>query len=247
VAARTTPTTDAIAWRHAQDALACDALEPWAHGTVLRTPSSPDYWDVNAVRVEAAGLSPEALEAAGDALLAGLRHRKLDIEDEQTGAAAQPYFAAKGWMAERLAMMRRERRGVTHADVVEVSLAETRALRVEWFTAHADEIPEQEAFAKLQEPIAARRGMRAFVVAGKGFAWLAAADDGAEIDSLFVTPRARGEGVGARLVETALAAGGREVAWIVADDEGRARPLYERLGFVTVWRPYNFVQRPKGG
>jgi ribosomal protein S18 acetylase RimI-like enzyme len=46
------------------------------------------------------------------------------------------------------------------------------------------------------------------------------------------------------LIETALAAGGRDVAWIVADDEGRARELYERLGFETVWRPHSFVRRP---
>ena len=30
----------------------------------------------------------------------------------------------------------------------------------------------------------------------------------------------------------------------VADDEGRARSLYERLGFATVWRMYCFVQVP---
>ncbi len=244
VAARTTATTEAIAWRHAQDALACDALEPWAHGTVLRTPSSPQYWDVNAVRVEHAGVSAAEMETAADELLAGLRHRKLDVEDEATGAAAQPHFGANGWMAERHAMMRREGPGTAHADIEEVPLADTRALRVEWFTEHADEIPEQEAFAKLQEPVAARRGMRAFVAPDKGFAWLAMGSDAVEIDSLYVRPGARGQGVGARLVETALAAGGRDVAWIVADDEGRARALYERLGFATVWRPHSFVRPP---
>ncbi len=45
-------------------------------------------------------------------------------------------------------------------------------------------------------------------------------------------------------MEAALAAGGREVAWVVADDEGRARALYERLGFETVWRLYAFVRQP---
>ena len=65
-----------------------------------------------------------------------------------------------------------------------------------------------------------------------------------EIDALYMTPSARGQGVGTRLLETALAAGGRDVAWIVAADEGGARELYERLGFVTVWRPHSFVRRP---
>ena len=53
-----------------------------------------------------------------------------------------------------------------------------------------------------------------------------------------MTPEARGAGIGGRLVEAALAAGGRETAWVVADDEGLARPLYERLGFETVWRQH---------
>jgi ribosomal protein S18 acetylase RimI-like enzyme len=199
------------------------------------------------VRVEDAGLSAADLEAVADELLAGLRHRKLDVEDFETGAAAQPYFGAKGWMADRHAMMRREGGGVAHADVEEVPLAATRALRIAWYTEHSDEIPEQEAFATAQEPIAARRGMRAFVVEDQGFAWLAMGDDAVEIDSLYVRAAARGRGIGARLVEAALAAGGRDVAWIVADDEGRARLLYERLGFVTVWRPHSFVRPPKGG
>ena len=86
--------------------------------------------------------------------------------------------------------------------------------------------------------------MRAFAIPDVGFTLLAVGDEAAEIDALYVTPSARGHGIGARLIETALAAGGRDVAWIVADDEGRARELYERLGFETVWRPHSFVRRP---
>ena len=140
MAARTTTTrTEAVAWRHAQDALACDALEPWEHGSVLRTPSAPDYWDVNAVRVESAGLSAAELEAAADALLADCRHRKLEVEDEATGEAARPYFAAKGWTADRHAMMRRESAGArAHADVEEVPLAATRELDIEWVSEYDD-------------------------------------------------------------------------------------------------------------
>jgi ribosomal protein S18 acetylase RimI-like enzyme len=243
VAAKRTARTDAIAWRHAQDALACDASEPWAHGTVLRTPSAPDYWDVNMVRVEHAGLTAPELEAASDRLLAGSRHRKLEVEDEATGAAAQPYFAAKGWIADRNAMMRREGPGAVHADIVEVPLAATRDLDIEWVSEY-DDVESVKRFAAQREPILARRGMRAFAIPDVGFTLLAVGDEAAEIDALYVTPSARGHGIGARLIETALAAGGRDVAWIVADDEGRARELYERLGFETVWRPHSFVRRP---
>jgi hypothetical protein len=41
----------ARAWHHARHAV-CDVIEPWAHGTVVRATRYPDYYDLNAVRVE---------------------------------------------------------------------------------------------------------------------------------------------------------------------------------------------------
>ena len=140
-------------------------------------------------------------------------------------------------------MMRREGRGRAHADVEEVPLAATRALDIEWVSEY-DDVDSVRRFAAQREPILERRGMRAFAIPDVGFTLVAVGDDAVEIDALYVTPAARGQGVGTRLLETALAGGGRDVAWIVADDEGRARALYERLGFETVWRPHSFVRRP---
>ncbi len=44
--------------------------------------------------------------AAAERHLADATHRKLDVEDEATGAAARPFFAALGWLNERHTMMR---------------------------------------------------------------------------------------------------------------------------------------------
>jgi hypothetical protein len=109
------------------------------------------------VRVEHAGLTAPELEAASDRLLAGSRHRKLEVEDEATGAAAQPYFAAKGWIADRNAMMRREGPGAVHADIVEVPLAATRDLDIEWVSEY-DDVESVKRFAAQREPILARPG-----------------------------------------------------------------------------------------
>ncbi len=215
-------------------------MTAWAHGSVLRTPSVPDFWDANSVRVEAAGISAETMHAAGEEYLADCRHRKIDVDDVSTGDAVRPFFAAAGWSDERHAMLRRTGPpGTVAHDVQEVPLKATRALRTEWYGEHAS-----AAFMAAQEPIWARRGMRAFMVGGDGFVTLASGPGAVEVDGLYVTPEARGSSVGASLVAAALIAGGEDTAWVVADDEGLARPLYERLGFVTAWRYYDFVRTP---
>jgi ribosomal protein S18 acetylase RimI-like enzyme len=220
---------------------------------VLRTPSAPGYWDANFVRVEgdASTLDGPALVRAADVLLHASRHRKLEIEDEVAGARLRPFFEVTGWLVDRNAMMVRDGSAPAHPDVEEVPLADTRPLRVEWYLGYDDDPAVQEALAATQERIAVRRGMRAFVVRGKdgrpvGFTMLAvpAGADAIEIDQLYVTPAARGHGIGGRLVEAAIAAGGRERSWVVADDDGQARALYERLGFETVWRRHAVTRHP---
>ena len=191
------------------------------------------------------------MRQACDELLADSRHRKLEIEDATAGARLRPSFAEAGWVCDRNAVMRREGPGRAHGDVEEVELADTRALRIEWYLTYDHDADMHDAIVSAEDRISVRRGMRAFIVrdgagAPAGFTHLAATEgeDAAEIDQLYVTPRARSHGLGGRLVEAALAAGGRDVAWVVADDEGQARALYERLGFVTVWRQHAFVRQP---
>jgi ribosomal protein S18 acetylase RimI-like enzyme len=230
-----------------QDALQCETAVPWEYGTVYRTLSVPDFWDANFVRVERGPLGGAEIAAFADSLLADCRHRKVEVVDSSLGVQVRSWFDAAGWMNERLVMMRRAGPllPVGH-DVVEVPVSSTRALRAQWYTDYEGDYEHQLAFARTQEPALERRGTRAFVVDEVGFATLAVGPGAVEIDQLYVTPSARGRGVGASLIGAALAAGGQDVAWVVADDEGRARSLYERLGFVSVWRFFSFVLVPTG-
>ena len=127
--------------------------------------------------------------ARADELLAGSQHRKLEVEDERAGERLRPFFAAAGWVADRLAVMRREGRGRPHADVEEVTLAETRALRVEWYLSYDNEPATQDTIVSAEDRISVKRGMRAFVVRDAdgtpiGFTLLAATagEDATEID-----------------------------------------------------------------
>jgi len=173
------------------------------------------------------------MREAADAFLVDYDHRKLFVEDEATGAAAQPFFDELGWDTSRDAMMLRVGPPPPPPEGVrEVPLEATRALRTEWygedFASHVVEA----------EPYAHRRGMRALMAGEEGFVCFVAG----EIDQLYVTESARGHGFGAKLLAAAMQ--GREHWWIVADDEGLSKPLYERNGFATVWRAHAFSRAP---
>lgn len=65
------------------------------------------------------------------------------------------------------------------------------------------------------------------------------------LDDLFVDPAARGQAIGALLIEAvadeARRRGRTVVRWITADDNYRARTLYDRLATRTMWVTYDLV------
>lgn len=62
------------------------------------------------------------------------------------------------------------------------------------------------------------------------------------LDDMFIAPAARGSGIGeamfARLGEIARARGWEIIRWITADDNYRARGLYDRVAVKTTWNTY---------
>jgi ribosomal protein S18 acetylase RimI-like enzyme len=68
------------------------------------------------------------------------------------------------------------------------------------------------------------------------YAQLERAGAGAEITQVYVHPDWRGAGRGTAMTRAAIEAAGEvEDLWIAADDEGRAKGLYARLGFRPAW------------
>jgi len=245
----------AIAWRRACHARVCDRVEPWAHGTVVRITELPTFYDYNLARVEGPdpGLSAEELAAAAEPALAGLGHRRIELEDSEAGLGVAGGFARMGWVTERLAYLFREIPPPpapeigSPADLSIVDFEATRPLRVAWQTESIwGDTPE---FALVEEEVARRRGTRAAIarVAGEpvGFAAFSVIGEAVEVELVFVLPERRDGGLGGALVARALAAaaaeGARE-AFIEADDVGAAKRLYERLGFRTVWQRSSFTK-----
>ena len=222
-------------------------MEPWSHGSVLRTPLAPDWWDANLVRVEGpdTGVSAAALIEQVDDLQADLQHRRVVVEVEAAAIRLRADFDAAGWETERLVMLLRSGPPPDAPDdVVEAPYADTRALRLEWHESW--NTGEEALHLDSADAVATRIGTRAFVTRGEivGFCSMVSGEDAAEIDQAYVTPAARGRGLGARLISAALAAGGHHTNWIVADDEGRPKGLYQRLGFEPVWRWGVFTKPP---
>jgi hypothetical protein len=99
----------ARAWQHGVQATVCDVLEPWDHGTVLRATRYPSYFDFNVVRVEEdPQMSVDALVAVADEALAGLDHRRVDIEPPGVAESMRADFEARGWLTQRLVWMRHD-------------------------------------------------------------------------------------------------------------------------------------------
>jgi GNAT superfamily N-acetyltransferase len=241
----------ARAWRDAAHAAVCDALEPWAHGTVVRATRYPSYFDFNVVRVEEdPAMSVEALVAFADETLTGLTHRRVDFDLVDAAEPLRPGFEAEGWKALRLVWMRHEARLPPGPDraVERVPYDAVQDLRVAWFE---EESPDQDPagyHAEARE-VAVRRSVQVLALREGGapvaFAQLERDGDAAEITQVYVHPDYRGAGRGAAMTRAAIeAARDARDLWIVADDEDRPKDLYARLGFRPAWTTMEFLRPP---
>lgn len=243
----------AIAWRHARHADICDTVRAWEHGHVARCVRLPDWWDFNSVRVEGPdpGIDAAALIRAADTLQHGLRHRQIEVEDETAGARLRPAFEQRGWTVERLVWLAHGGPAPAGQEFEEVPFAETRGLRAEW----ARTLPwmtDEAAIARFldhEDSVAEIRRSRTLLArddggAPAGYVTFVVQSGLAEVEQAYMTPALRGRGIGGALVSAAVRSGGADETFIVADDEGDSKRLYERLGFEPVWIQHVFLSRP---
>ncbi len=234
--------TRARAWRDATHAQVCDVIEPWAHGTVVRATRLSSYYDFNVVRVERPpDMGVDALIEFAQQALSGLGHLKLDFDQVEVAVPLRAGFDERGWMTNPIIWMRHEAPLPPGPETVieEVPYDEVIELRNAW---HREDFPDVDPgdYPAQAREVALQRGARVFASVkdgtAVGFGEVERHGPGAEITSVYVGPEHRGRGLGTAITRAAIEAGaGATDLWIVADDEGRAKDLYAKLGFRGVW------------
>ena len=195
----------------------------------------------------------ESLIAFADTALAGLSHGRIDFDRIDVAEPLRAGFEAHGWVSHRLSWMRHERPeqrspGRARLGPVEVGYGLVDHLRLAW---HVEEHPDQDPSEYLEaaREVAQLRGARVLAVvdddAAIAYAQLEQDGGSAEISQVYVGAEHRGSGLGTALTRAAIAAAG-EVAdlWILADDEGRPKELYSRLGFCPAWTTLELTRWP---
>jgi GNAT superfamily N-acetyltransferase len=238
-------------WYRSIHAEFCDVVEPWAHGTVVRATRYPRYYDLNTIRVEGdPNMSADELAAFADEVQGDLAHRRIDFERADAAEPLRRRFEELGWIPERLVWMRLETAPPPQPDVAveQVPYDDVYDLRVAWLREDFPDHDMRDYIAEAREA-AERRGAQVLAVrtggASVGYAQLEHHDGSAEIAQVYVHPHHRGRGLGTALTRAAIeaGAGGRDL-WIVADDEGRPKQLYARLGFEPAWTAIQATRLP---
>jgi GNAT superfamily N-acetyltransferase len=178
-------------------------------------------------------------EALADELQGGLSFRRVTTGDDALAAD----LVARGWRDERLLLLGRQ--GALEppeapALAEEVPYGHVRGLRDEWLRSEPWASGEQE----IRDAHEADRRLftgtptRAFAAfeRGRPLAYALLLDGGRDgmLEDVYTTPEARGRGLAAGVSAAVLHAARaerHELVFVPTDAEGRARSLYERLGF----------------
>jgi ribosomal protein S18 acetylase RimI-like enzyme len=228
-------------------------------GPALFNDDLPQVWALNYMLAEREldGATAPALIGEADRLLggAGLRHRKIELWDEQVGLGLEPGFREAGWHVERDIVMTHERppdREIDTTGVEEVDPEELRptlagAIRTEPFGKEEDVVRQ---LVEYRFVLARKGGARFFAARSNGgFASLCELySDGrtGQIESVLTLPAFRNLGFARQVVWKALEesqARGDDVTFLLADDADWPKHLYDKLGFDTIGAIYDFVLR----
>jgi GNAT superfamily N-acetyltransferase len=240
----------AVAFVRGGAARTADLVRSIDAGLVLSTPSLPDVWWLNRLRISEPLTFAELIELANREL-AGLAYRDIGLEHQASGRSLEASFKAARWKVERDVVMVLAAPADPPADtsiVIEPAEDDVLELIRRWFG------EDQPAGSELEQLVEyARREARVLddrllgVRSGDGrlVAMSKLRSDGrtAQVEDVYTVPEARGRGFARALVSRAVElarADGHDLIFIVADDDGWPKHLYGRLGFRPVGHLWQF-------
>lgn len=233
-------------------------VQPYEWGTAYFNPDYPLVWDLNFLEVERIAPRPgvgELISAADDLLgAAGLRHRRIMVDDVALAEAMAPRFRELGWTVNRFLFMELRHepaaRPSTHRSrEIDRDTHRPTYMRV---TAEAQDEGGPDLVRQLADQtdlIAAKYDVRYFGATdddGTVASICALFSDGeiAQIEDVATLKDYRSRGLATELLDVALSeatAAGHDLVFLVADADDWPKELYRKLGFVELGLSYDFV------
>jgi ribosomal protein S18 acetylase RimI-like enzyme len=236
-----------------------ERVESTLHGELIVDTRLHHVHDRNFVRVADPGdvraeeLAREAEEAHGRYPV--IRHRRVNLRDEETSSRLEPGFTALGWEPQRFVLMalgrdpdKRATAGVREAD--EATLRPLWAEAIRRFPHGKDEEVVRQILEH-RRLLAEAIPTRFFAVEADGklvaHAELYSLDGVGQVEDVVTLDEYRGRGFARALVLHAVAesrAVGNDLTFLVADADDWPQELYEKLGFDVVGRYARFLRKP---
>jgi len=247
----------AVAFSRAFDRRRVERIVRLPHGEALLTPSLPLVYHRNHYSIDlGAAASTDELIAEADSVFGpeGYRFRKITVDDD-LGDRVAPGFRERGWRAEELLVQLYggPMPKVDTSSVEEVTGADLEPLWIQGMR----ESPEVSTEEEIHQLVAAQHGRRkgaevryfAARVDGEiaSYCELFLADGVGQVESVMTMEPFRNRGLAKAVVTRALEeslAAGSEVTFICADTHDFPKDIYEKLGFVTASRMWDFLLIP---
>jgi ribosomal protein S18 acetylase RimI-like enzyme len=225
------------------------------YGRAVFNDELPLRFDSNYLLVDALDPAVTADDLLSEAVR--LQRPSVFVRDLETATRLAAGFEDRGWRIHRgLVMAHRGGDVATDAhDIREVSEAELRPARrcqaVEEYGAPA-EVIEQLLDAKVEIGRAVKAQFFAVIAGDEVISYTDVYSDGgtAQVEDVATLTEHRRQGHAGRLVAHAVGvarASGCSLVFLVADDDGDAKRLYQRLGFEDLGRYVKFIQPEQPG
>jgi GNAT superfamily N-acetyltransferase len=237
----------ALAFLRRTAELACDDARALETGCVVRSPSLPQVWGLNHLRLFGFTTYEQAV-ALAEEHLADLPYRQLVVEHEDSARRLEEPLGADGWTFDRDVLMALARPADRDADVdevVEIHEDAASGLMRQWVSDDpkmtADALDQVVEATGREARVRAGRSLGIRDETGELVAMTKLYSDGvtAQVEDVYTAPAWRNRGCARRLITRAIALAheaGHELVFIEADDNGWPKQLYSRLGFDPIGR-----------